>query len=284
VTDPQSEVDQLLGALRFELRSLGRRARGRALDEARDHLLSVVEDQIAAGSARAEAERRAVERFGSPSMVAMALRATPRRSPGRFVPVLIGAALIIGVVTLPAGPVKDEFTPPAALAASPADLTKAQCADFWNDAANARWHAYAKSIGTRRAAIGAGFTETLGADGQPLLWTAECTVRLWLALRPGHWQQAVLVYGRLVGGEVLYGTSLTSRNAPPVRSRQRATIQWSNSVVRRNGTLAFYGPDRSCLPSHCYRDGPAFLPAGSMTWLGLPPAWSRSLPRSPLAP
>lgn len=269
------EVDQLLHELRLELSSLDRRARRRALDEARDHLLSVMEDELAAGSSEEAAARRAVERFGSPAMVAKALRATPRRSRSRFAPAVIGAALIVAVVAFPGGAIKDGITPPSALAAAPADLTKAQCADFWNDAANARWRAYARRIGTRRASIGTSFAVALGAGGRPVLSAAGCTVRLWLARRPGHWQRAVFVDGRLAGGAVVYGTSRSTR--------QRATTQWSNSVVLGDGELRFYGRDRSCLPSNCYRDTPAFKLPPIGDWQGMPLAWIRSLPRSPLA-
>ena len=267
------EIDQLLHALRLELSSLDRRARRRALDEARDHLLSVIEDELAAGSSEAAAARRAVERFGSTTMVAKALQATPRRSRSRFAPAVIGAALIVAVVAFPGGAIKDGIAPPSALAAAPADLTKAQCADFWNDAANARRRAYATSIGTRQASIGTSFAVTVGADGRRVLAAAGCTVRLWLARRPGHWQQAVFVYGRLAGGAIVYGT--------PRSRRQRGTTRWSNSVVLRDGELRFYGRDRSCLPSNCYRDSPAFkrLPPLS-DWPGMPLAWIRSLPKS----
>ena len=268
------EVDQLLHALRRELSSLDRRARRRALDEARDHLLSVIEDELAAGSTEAAAAHRAVERFGSPGMVAKALRSTPRRSRSRLAPAVIGAALIVAVVAFPGGAIKDGIAPTSALAAAPADLTKAQCADFWNDAANERWRAFAKSIGTRRASIGTSFAGTVGADGRTVLSAAGCAVRLWLALRPGHWQRAEYVYGRLAGGAVVYGTSQSER--------QRATTQWSNSVVLRDGELRFYGRDRSCLPSNCYRDTPGFKPPPIGDWQGMPLAWISSLSRSPL--
>ena len=72
-------AEQMLARLEGELGSLGRRARRRALDEARDHLLSAIDDEIARGAAPAEAEARAVAIFGEPAFVAEALvRAHPR--------------------------------------------------------------------------------------------------------------------------------------------------------------------------------------------------------------
>lgn len=181
----QPEIDQLLHELRLELSSLDRRARRRALDEARDHLLSVVEGELVAGSTESVAAQRAVERFGSPAMVAKALRATPRNSRSRFAPAVIGAALIVAVVAFPGGAIKDGIAPPSALAAAPANLTKPECADFWNDAANARWRAYAKLL------------------GRPVLSASGCAARPWnhdapaFKLRPiSDWQGMPLAWIR----------------------------------------------------------------------------------------
>jgi hypothetical protein len=69
--------------------------------------------------------------------------------------------------------------------------------------------------------------------------------------RPGHWQQAIFVYGLLQYGAVRYGISFNSRATAPIHARQRTTIQWANADLRSNGTLQFYGADRSCLPNHC---------------------------------
>jgi len=66
-------AEQMLARLEGELQGLGRRARRRALDEARDHLLSAIDDEIARGAAPAEAEARAVALFGEPAFIAETL-------------------------------------------------------------------------------------------------------------------------------------------------------------------------------------------------------------------
>jgi hypothetical protein len=70
--DPRP-LEQLLAGLEGELQSLGWRARRRALDEARDHLLSAIDDEVARGASPAEAEGRAVALFGEPAPIAATL-------------------------------------------------------------------------------------------------------------------------------------------------------------------------------------------------------------------
>ena len=76
-------VERLLAELGDELRPLGWRARRRALAEARDHLLSAVEDEIARGATPAEAEARVSERFGEPALIAGSLALARPRQRGR---------------------------------------------------------------------------------------------------------------------------------------------------------------------------------------------------------
>ena len=74
-------LERLLADLQRELQPLGWRARRRALAEARDHLLSALEDELAAGASLPEAEEHAIERFGEAARIAGALlSAAPRRA------------------------------------------------------------------------------------------------------------------------------------------------------------------------------------------------------------
>jgi hypothetical protein len=85
-------VEQLLADLRSELRPLGRRTRRRVLAEARDHLLSGIEEEIASGASEGEAERRVVERYGDAATVARSLLLAHPRKPARAWQVALVAA------------------------------------------------------------------------------------------------------------------------------------------------------------------------------------------------
>ena len=86
-------AEQVLARLEGELQSLGWRARRRALDEARDHLLSAIDDEIARGATPAEAEQRAVASFGEPAFIAETLVHTRLGTPRTAWRVAAGVAL-----------------------------------------------------------------------------------------------------------------------------------------------------------------------------------------------
>jgi hypothetical protein len=97
-------MERLLAELSRELEPLGRRGRRRALAEARDHLLSAIEDEVARGATWADAEQRVTARFGEPALIAESLvLARPRsrkiaRIGGRCaVALAIAAAALIAV-------------------------------------------------------------------------------------------------------------------------------------------------------------------------------------------
>jgi len=98
--DHGDAVDRYLEALLLELRGRATGVR-RILDEAEDHLRESVEAGIADGLAPDEAERRAIERFGSPQLVARRLARGARVRPP--VPVLaqvVLALMLIGGIGL----------------------------------------------------------------------------------------------------------------------------------------------------------------------------------------
>jgi hypothetical protein len=229
--------ERLLSALRRELRWVGWRTRRRAMHEARDHLLCAVEDELAQGASPAEADERAVERFGDPVVVAARLRrAAPKRS-NRVLPVTVGVAMMTGVLALPAGPVRENLTAPQAKAATPPRVSTERCAKAWNAVENARWRAYAVRLATRRAYVG-GSVAMNPKDG--VVVNEMCVVKLWLDRQAGHWQNAVYVYGNWEGGTAQYGTSWKHKPAPPHRARLRTPVQWSNAQVLPDGALVLH--------------------------------------------
>jgi hypothetical protein len=242
----RSDIDRLLSDLRRDLRPLGRRARRRALDEVRDHLLSAVADEAASGPSVQEREQRAVRLFGDAETVARLLRDARPKHRRTVAPALVGAIAAIGFLALPAGPVSEELAPRDAAAASipaqPNAVAARPCAASWNSSANALWHSYAKRLGSRRAYVGVAYSGTASKSGKLTTTRRACVVKLWLAHRPGHWQYAVNVAGPLLKGGVSYGTRAFPASAKtPLHVHQRTTIQFANSRVRADGTLDYIG-------------------------------------------
>jgi hypothetical protein len=94
-----STVDQLLADLRRELRPLGWRARRAVLAEARDHLMSGIDHELAAGASPEEAERRVVERYGDPAAMARGLLLARPRKPSKVAQLLLVAVGVIAGIT-----------------------------------------------------------------------------------------------------------------------------------------------------------------------------------------
>src|SRR4051812_12557294 len=103
-------LDRLLAELRSELRPLGWRRRRRALAEARDHLLSAVEDGVADGLSRDQAEGRAVAGFGDAAAIADALQRVRPQRRRRLVATLAAAAFAATLLVAP-GPIGRELAP-----------------------------------------------------------------------------------------------------------------------------------------------------------------------------
>jgi hypothetical protein len=133
---PPPTIEEFLRALRRELRPLGWRRRRNALAEARDHLLSMVEDQVEAGVPQDVAERSAIARFGEHSEIAARLCAVRPRRGRRIVPALVGAAAITALIALAAGPVGDKLTPHTASAAAIVSPSENDCAQAFDRPAN----------------------------------------------------------------------------------------------------------------------------------------------------
>jgi hypothetical protein len=232
---------------RRQLRPLGRRARRRTLAELRDHLLSAVEDGTAHGLTPAESEEQAIRRFGDTRTIATLLRTVRARRRARAVRAVAGAIVAVAVFAIPAVPIANELAPHVAAAASipvqPNGAVAPRCAASWNSAANARWHAYAKRLGSRRAYVGVAYMGRFDKQKKKMvILVRACTVKLWLAKRPGHWQNAAMVGGPLEGTSVEWGSRMFPKSAKtPLETRQRTTIQFANARVRADGTLVYVG-------------------------------------------
>jgi hypothetical protein len=232
-------AERLLEELRRELRPLGLRRRRRALHEARDHLLSAVEDELADGASPVVAEQRAVERFGDPDAIAERLCAARPARQGRLGQAVVGAAVIAGVLAFAPGPLSADLALRPASAATLPGPSEAQCAAGWNLAANAQWHTYAAHVGSVRAQVGAVVAMNPGTG---VSVARGCGIKLWLARRPGHWQNAVAIFGGWQHGTVRYGTRWAPNTArSPRLLSTRTTVQSANARVRGDGTLDFVG-------------------------------------------
>lgn len=229
--------ERLLSELRRELRGIGWCARRRALQEARDHLLCAIEDEMSLGASSVQAEERAVERFGDPAVVAARLRAAPTTRSCRAVPVAVGVAMMTGVLALPAGPVQENLAAPQAQAAASPPLSTEHCVKAWNARENARWRAYTVRLATRRAYVGGAIAMNVKSG---VVVARSCVVKLWLARQAGHWQNAIYIYGNWERGTAHYGTSSKHKAAPPHRARLRTPVQWSNARVQPDGALVLH--------------------------------------------
>jgi hypothetical protein len=92
----ESPVDRCLDELFDKLAGTGAAGR-RALAEAEDHLRSAVAEGIARGLSQEEAEREAVQRFGSTARVAGELRVAHQGMRGWLRPAFVGCWLAGGV-------------------------------------------------------------------------------------------------------------------------------------------------------------------------------------------
>ncbi|HEX3393812.1 MAG TPA: permease prefix domain 1-containing protein [Acidimicrobiales bacterium] len=92
VSDP---IEVYLDRLLVELSGRARNVR-RILAEADDHLRDAVESGVAEGLLPAEAEQRAIDRFGSPATVARRFT----RRPGRLLPVPVLSQLVLALALL----------------------------------------------------------------------------------------------------------------------------------------------------------------------------------------
>ena len=136
MSEPPSSRERWLAELHRELRPVGWRRRRRALAEASDHLISAIEDEIAAGASREDAEQRAVARFGEPATIGASLRAVRPRRRSRLTPAAVAAGAITAVLALAAGPIADGIAPRRAVAAESPGPSPRRCARAFDQSAN----------------------------------------------------------------------------------------------------------------------------------------------------
>jgi hypothetical protein len=222
-----SAIDDVLAQLRRELWPTGHRARRRALEEARDHLLSFVEDAVDAGCTPVEAERLAVECFGRPEDVAAVLIAARRRR-GRLLPAVALAGSLAGVLAVAPVQLGRELGHPSVAGAAPMP-TERDCAAAWNAPAASGWRALARAMHAHRAnvAIGVAIRKT----GQVVF--VRCTVELWLPWRPGSYQHGIAITARWTGA----GRTLAFQPRP---FRSAGPRQHANGLIQADGSLRYF--------------------------------------------
>ena len=191
----------------------------RLLVEAEDHLRAVAEELEAAGAERAEAERRAVERFGSVDAVARRLRAevgARARAWGAWlVPVLV-ALYVAPFYVLP-----ENSFPPAPWAETPGSLAWKQDVSLWAFAAAVLLAALGAIAATRTR--GALVTALAGAAVAALVVSAVVSSVLdaqWIGEVPGT--SAALVYGAILPLKALLVAAAATAVALPLRLPLRA--------------------------------------------------------------
>jgi hypothetical protein len=109
------ELEQFLARLERELRQLGRRERGRALREARDHVLCAADEREALGCPRPEAVTRAIEAFGAVESIAAGY-AHGVRSRAEIGAIAVGA-VVLALAFAPTGSRIGQFLIPTSHAA-----------------------------------------------------------------------------------------------------------------------------------------------------------------------
>ena len=136
MSEPRSSRERWLAELNRELRPVGWRRRRRALAEASDHLISAIEDEIAAGASREDAERRALARIGEPAAIGASLCAVRPRRRSRLAPAAVAAGAITAVLAIAAGPIADGIAPRPAVAAESPGPSPRRCARAFDQSAN----------------------------------------------------------------------------------------------------------------------------------------------------
>ena len=136
MSEPRSSRERWLAELNRELRPVGRRRRRRALAEASDHLISAIEDEIAAGASREDAERRALARIGESAAIGASLCAVRPRRRSRLAPAAVAAGAITAVLAIAAGPIADGIAPRPAVAAESPGPSPRRCARAFDQSAN----------------------------------------------------------------------------------------------------------------------------------------------------
>jgi hypothetical protein len=207
-------VDAFLRSLRRELRPLGWRRRRGALAEARDHLLSTIEQQIDEGMSPADAELRAIERFGEPAEIAARLCAVRRPRGRRVVPALVGAATISVLIAFAAGPVSDELATHEAAAAAPVGPSENGCAQAFDRAANAPLRARLAREAVSHVQIFATTVPSCVVKFQLAKRRVLTAQAAWKARSDLPWKATVSRNGRVAGPNAGWNAGLLTATGP----------------------------------------------------------------------
>jgi hypothetical protein len=167
------ELELFLARLERALRPLGRRERGRALREARDHLLCAADEREALGCPRREAVTRAIEAFGAVESIAAGY-ARSVRSRAELGAIAVGA-VVLALAFAPTGSRIGQFLIPTSHAAD------SQCAG--------RWNARAQVTGYPEAWVSAprpGCEVVLHDAQRALVFRQEASDGRWRAIVPAH--------------------------------------------------------------------------------------------------
>jgi hypothetical protein len=167
------ELELFLARLGRARRPLGRRERGRALREARDHLLCAADEREALGCPRREAVTRAIEAFGAVESIAAGY-ARSVRSRAELGAIAVGA-VVLALAFAPTGSRIGQFLIPTSHAAD------SQCAG--------RWNARAQVTGYPEAWVSAprpGCEVVLHDAQRALVFRQEASDGRWRAIVPAH--------------------------------------------------------------------------------------------------
>jgi hypothetical protein len=231
------EIERRLRDLRTELRGLSRRERRRVLAEARDHLLSSLEDGCD--------EHQAVDQLGA----AEAFAGFPQRRRHGVRGVAVGVPLLLSGLAL--APSLDKAVwrfdpalplPTQAQAANPGyppkDASIRRCVAAWNAPANARFQALAERDRVRRANVFPLYAGkvTRTRNGHLHLGPvhfAACGVNLWLAPTASPYQRYVQIQAKVDARGIAY--------SHVYHGRARTAARTANSRVLAGGRLAYAG-------------------------------------------
>lgn len=222
-------TDQRLRELRRELRSLSWRRRRRVLEEARDHLLSALEDGVG--------DSEAAVRLGEPHLAFAGFPARRRTHRAALVAVPVAFLALASPVS---GTLEQIGAGPApSLAATPGiiqrqALEQARCVAAWNVPANASWRELALGMKTSRAYVMVGWRSQrppVGEPGPHTLGVPTCGVKLLLAPAATPYQRSVNILARS------HGTSFVFYRALRTRTRTRSASPTQNAYLDAQGRL-----------------------------------------------
>jgi hypothetical protein len=122
VSEPPRSLEELLSTLGGTLEGCSHRRRRSLLDETRDHVLSHVEEALAAGCSPEQAEQDALAAFGDAALIGAGLRSVaPRRRARGAVRVVVAALLLLA----PPAAIEGHLATSSGYAATPTRVVRA---------------------------------------------------------------------------------------------------------------------------------------------------------------